>query len=1629
MFPNKLCVLSAYRGQTVLITGVTGFVGKVLFIKLITELHNAGIEDCKIVVLIRWKGTSSPLERFKSLLSIDAFGPLRRSVTATLEGEAKQQFVFSSWCLSRVDVLDGDVTKEGFGLQADVLSKLKDTLTIIMHCAANVKFTDDIVTAINNNIMPCINSFRLASQCPEFVSYCHVSTAYVNSDIHDDPHTGHTQVSRRLLAESRNTAPGTLLSPIHMSGSPRSESTLAFNNEKGSNSPKTPLSSKNGGRQRQDGHAESPASQTTSTGLAKRYSSLRYTPKQTSVAPDGVPCTSRGYLNPDGKTHRKVPLIRERLYPLSRMPDGTVMDLIARLNPSGALQSSQTAPTPTVPTGRFLLDVSSDEYTSRGVTGYYIPNSKLTDYAEFPNTYTYSKRICEHVLFELWESLELPPHPRFKESRKLPLSIVRPSIVGCSYRDPLPGWLDTLMGAGLVYAAVSTGALEWMPMNARCTSDQIPVDYVANAILVSTAVQAKQYKASPLIVHSTSSALNPVTWGFAASVVIEAASQWPPPPNMTVRKPKFKLGGEMPVSQKLREGPLCFALMLGQRVLSKKASKKLRAYSKVIQQALTLAEVTRHFSSNEWVFDTTNLMSIRERITDDSKSRFEVDPLTIHWEEWLRLFMYGLRKWIFMDKVAPPPTWESSCYVDALKVPVGERSLIGHEDGHQAISNGEGGDAAISGDDDCLVSDEEESVLFESDSGPTTTTAGDEGDETELRVEAVESSANLHTGERNRRFESCGQNNAPIPEPVWNAYNRENAMSDVLNDKKVREAVEWEVQKRLDCRPPFNCDSIAASDSSEVVHGAVTRMEVLQETVEMVSTIAAEGVKRGVVGAIHCVLRRVWPWVFSRLMIDRDALHQLKLVVNSASRLNRPVVICPSHHSYLDFLLISHIFYENGLTMPMIVAGDEFSKIHFVNRLFRNCGAFMMRRSFKQVLAPTTTVSNRNSTSKTDLLYKEVFNRYLKNVSKVHGVTQVFVEGTRSRSGATLTPKSGLMTSFIEMYNDGEVNDLLFVPVSMSYECAFETASLVREAITSVKLPASLMRIFMSLLDSLFGGTLIGANCGSCFINIRPPVSLKNFVTFGVPPSPSALHYEHLPDKRIAKQLSLEVGYQLCDGSVVTITSIVAAVLLWLHGGIAAVRGDQDRGYPTGLCHNGGDGSRVRNWVSVVARKSGFDTDDVCYSDQGDEQVKTVALHAHWLAAHLVHNYGAKLMPMCVLTPHQLNTLPQQVYPPSTAYLASDYIETTLTNVEKTVNTLSSIASQAMRPLPRTSGAELGRGDSLASASTSITLFYFANHVQHYVSNDAIAVMAFFSFCGRGRICQSAANNSLAEAMIDALRTTAVPYPSLAARVALITHICQPFLFYRGRLSISDVGLMGTESAREALFSWREADRAERAQWWFGGESNAFQADMLTVVNGLVEKQVLLRETCSNSIRYTLGLGSPGIVRSTVMLMSCLWPIVEATKVALVTVMLQVSTGQPLHSSLSKSISHIMSIISNRQTGKEQREEMDTDVLSHQQQETGVLIQDLCPLCSSVATAMCELGYVTCTECQAQFNMVIAVSSLTRMGVIREEDVCSLRQTKSRPPHNFSVSWVWSDMVALLNALIEMGPPLMVQGS
>ena len=63
--------------------------------------------------------------------------------------------------------------------------------------------------------------------------------------------------------------------------------------------------------------------------------------------------------------------------------------------------------------------------------------------------------------------------------------MIRPSIIGASLEEPVPGWTDSITLAGGIFLIAGMGILRELPGDKNRIGDLVPVDIVANQILIT----------------------------------------------------------------------------------------------------------------------------------------------------------------------------------------------------------------------------------------------------------------------------------------------------------------------------------------------------------------------------------------------------------------------------------------------------------------------------------------------------------------------------------------------------------------------------------------------------------------------------------------------------------------------------------------------------------------------------------------------------------------------------------------------------------------------------------------------------------------------------------------------------------------------------------------------------------------------------------------------------------------------------------------------------------------------------------------------------------------------------------------------------------------------------------------
>lgn len=190
-----------------------------------------------------------------------------------------------------------------------------------------------------------------------------------------------------------------------------------------------------------------------------------------------------------------------------------------------------------------------------------------------------------------------------------------------------------------------------------------------------------------------------------------------------------------------------------------------------------------------------------------------------------------------------------------------------------------------------------------------------------------------------------------------------------------------------------------------------------------------------VIRFFHVLLTWLWNKLYDG--IDVYQIEQVKELAKS-----HEIVYTPCHRSHIDYLLLSYVLYHNGLTPPHIAAGRNLN-LPVAGPLLRRAGAFYMRRSFQG-----------------DPLYKAVFDEYL-HLMFVRGYSvEYFIEGGRSRTGRTLTPRTGMLSMTMRSYLRDASRPMALLPVYFSYERIIEGTTYMGELAGKSKKDESIFDIF-----------------------------------------------------------------------------------------------------------------------------------------------------------------------------------------------------------------------------------------------------------------------------------------------------------------------------------------------------------------------------------------------------------------------------------------------------------------------------------------------------------------------------------------------------------------------------------------
>ncbi|XP_052565321.1 putative fatty acyl-CoA reductase CG5065 isoform X2 [Culex pipiens pallens] len=628
-----------YAGRTLFITGATGFMGKVLVEKLLRDCPEL---KC-IYLLIRTKRGVDAAQRKDEYLKHLVFDRIRETNRAQLD---------------KIRLVRGDILEDDLDMANGDQAELAENVEVVFHCAANVRFDQELKQAVNYNLNGTLRVLRLAERMKRLVAFVHVSTAFcqcneavVEERAYPAPHS---PLGISKLADLVDSKVLDLVTPSMLNDFPDTYSyTKALTEDL-----------VNGLRDRL------PIAIARPTIVTAAWKEPVPGWIEGTHGPTGliIGC-GRGvvrtmHCNPDYDTHvMPVDVTMNAVIILGAERINAGLDGKALfcnissdyVNPIAWGKSVQVCWEKVIqnplcfslwyPDGS--IKSNSVHHMICAILFHYLP-AYLIDFLlvvfrrepfllnNLPNTYAYTKALTEDLV------------NGFRD--RLPVAIARPTVVIAAWREPIPGWIEGTHGPTGLMIGGGRGVIRTMHCNPEYDSGLMPVDVTMNGVIILGAERINTgFQQNTLFCNIASGNVNPITWGDA----LEAGRK------------------------KLYDNPLCFSLWYPDgsiksnylyHMLCVVLFHYLPAYlidflliilrrkpfmikiQKKISQGLN---VLQYYTTKQWVFNNDRMCAMYGRLSEKDRQTFFFDMSALDWPSYFRDYILGVRQYVLKE---PPAT-------------------------------------------------------------------------------------------------------------------------------------------------------------------------------------------------------------------------------------------------------------------------------------------------------------------------------------------------------------------------------------------------------------------------------------------------------------------------------------------------------------------------------------------------------------------------------------------------------------------------------------------------------------------------------------------------------------------------------------------------------------------------------------------------------------------------------------------------------------------------------------------------------------------------------------------------------------------------------------------------------------
>ncbi|GAB0132982.1 hypothetical protein EsDP_00001402 [Epichloe bromicola] len=375
-----------------------------------------------------------------------------------------------------------------------------------------------------------------------------------------------------------------------------------------------------------------------------------------------------------------------------------------------------------------------------------------------------------------------------------------------------------------------------------------------------------------------------------------------------------------------------------------------------------------------------------------------------------------------------------------------------------------------------------------------------------------------------------------IGQPVFYSGFSENMKSMVLSTPLLQKRITQLADHRVGVEVK---EGLINKDDKDFAIKCAQRRNILESSLQEVAEKMTDDMickmesKTFIRGAYYITTQLLTRAYHQGIHVSSEEVLRLRKVADAAAKKKQSIIFLPSHRSHVDYVSLQLICYRLGLTLPVVVAGDNLN-FPLVGSFLQHAGAMWIRRSFGD-----------------DALYSTVVQSYIDTLLQEGYNFECFIEGGRSRTGKLLPPKFGILSFILDSILSGRVDDAIVCPVSTQYDKVIETEGYVTELLGVPKKKEN-------LADFVSGGSsVLSLKLGRVDVRFHEPWSLRKFVDeqlsrlSSIPPGLDTDHGN--PEVKAARGKILRtMGYKVLGDinavSVVMPTALIGTVLLTLRG-------------------------------------------------------------------------------------------------------------------------------------------------------------------------------------------------------------------------------------------------------------------------------------------------------------------------------------------------------------------------------------------------------------------------------------------------------------------------------------------------